>query len=67
MHGQPVFAPNLNFNRYDITLNNLLSAMDDFQSKQLANPRNGRRTYLVTYSQADFKQVSKPRKFRSDA
>jgi hypothetical protein len=53
MHGLPVFAPNLNFNRYDITLNNLLSAMDDFQSKQLANPRNGRRTYLVTYSQAD--------------
>ena len=50
MHGLPVFAPNLNFNRYGITLNNLLSAMDDFQSKQLANLRNGRRTYLVTYS-----------------
>ncbi|CAB3996967.1 hypothetical protein DSY43_02735 [Paramuricea clavata] len=27
--------------------------MDDFQSKQLANPRNSRRTCLVTYSQAD--------------
>lgn len=27
--------------------------MDDFQSCQLTNPRNGRRTYLVTYSQAD--------------
>jgi hypothetical protein len=24
--------------------------MDDFQSKQLAKLRNGRRTYLVTYS-----------------
>ena len=27
--------------------------MDHFQSSQLQNPRNGRRTYLVTYSQAD--------------
>ena len=27
--------------------------MDDFQSKQLTNPRSGRRTYLITYSQAD--------------
>ena len=27
--------------------------MDDFQSKQLTNPRNGRRTYLATYSQGD--------------
>jgi hypothetical protein len=50
MHGLPVFAPYLNFNRYGNKLNNLLSAMDDIQSKQLANLRNGRRTYLVTYS-----------------
>ena len=27
--------------------------MDDFQSKELTNTRNGRRTYLVTYSQVD--------------
>ena len=27
--------------------------MDDFQSNQLINPRNERRTYLITYSQAD--------------
>ena len=29
--------------------------MDDFQKNQITNPRNGRRTYLVTYSQADLK------------
>ena len=28
--------------------------MDDFQATQLSNPRAGRRTYLVTYSRADF-------------
>ena len=27
--------------------------MDHFQSTQMENPRIGRRTYLVTYSQAD--------------
>ena len=27
--------------------------MDDFQSKELTNTHNGRRTYLVTYSQVD--------------
>ena len=27
--------------------------MDDFQAKELTNTRNSRRTYLVTYSQAD--------------
>ena len=30
--------------------------MDDFQKNQITNPRNGRRTYLVTYSQADLKK-----------
>lgn len=30
--------------------------MDDFQKNRIANPRNGRRTYLVTYSQADLKK-----------
>ena len=27
--------------------------MNDFQSTQMKNPRTGRRTYLVTYFQAD--------------
>ena len=30
--------------------------MDDFQSTQMENPRIGRRTYLVTYSQADVRK-----------
>ena len=30
--------------------------MNDFQKKQITNPRNGRRTYLVTYSQADLRK-----------
>ena len=30
--------------------------MDDFQKNQITNLRNGRRTYLVTYSQADLKK-----------
>ena len=30
--------------------------MDDFQKNQIANPGNGRRTYLVAYSQADLKK-----------
>ena len=30
--------------------------MDDFQKNQIANPGNGRRTYLVACSQADLKK-----------
>ena len=30
--------------------------MDDFQSNQLINSRCGRRTYLITYSQADLRK-----------